>query len=89
PLNGEEKSVKDFGINDFRNVMYESADNAEKWVYSGSEFRLVNSGASFGWGTSMYLEGTLYNKETTTEEQVQLVPIGNTILRQLTFEEIN
>lgn len=89
PLNGEEKSVKDFEINDFRNVMYESADNAEKWVYSGSEFRLVNSGASFGWGTSMYLEGTLYNKETTTEEQVRLVPIGNTILRQLTFEEIN
>jgi len=89
PLSGREKVVKNFGVKNFRDVMYASDDNAEKWLYPESSFKAVSSVECNGWHTQLYLEGALYNSETKKEEVVRLVPIGNTILRKLTFKTIN
>ena len=89
PLEGDAEVVKEFDINDFKNLHYDEAASYDYAVSleDTSKFQYNHAGynAEDIWETEVSISGKLWNNTTESYEQVRLVPMGNTILRRVTF----
>ncbi|NIB38123.1 glycosyl hydrolase [Pseudomaricurvus alkylphenolicus] len=92
PLSGEETVTKTFPLDGFHNFQYAPATPEQSgYQYvtgSAPEFKFSRAplDPQKPWATELSLTGALYNNTTRDLETVNLVPIGNTILRKVTFE---
>ncbi|MBX2966635.1 MAG: glycoside hydrolase family 127 protein [Cyclobacteriaceae bacterium] len=79
PIASVEERVKTFPIPGFYNLHY-SPKSLTIYEYMGEPVRLSDP-------TSLRFKAMLWNTGTKNTEEVELIPMGKTILRQVTFKE--
>lgn len=80
PVEGIERKTKDFSISGFHNFKY-SPENLVVYEYAGEPVTVDIKALRF--------ETSLLNPVTKQKEDVVLIPMGQTILRQVTFKSSN
>ncbi len=92
PLKSEEKEIKTYPLKGFRDLHYTLKDeNPDAWRYQPETFKLFDFTASENnqknyWNT-LNIKGKLI--KNTQEKEIELIPMGNTLLRKITFEKAN
>lgn len=79
PIDAIEVKTKEYGIKDFCDLHYKAV-NLQDYEYGKGEVTKTKDGLAF--------EAELINKKTGKEEWVSLIPIGKTILRQVSFKTL-
>jgi hypothetical protein len=94
PFDHKIKTVKEYQNNGFHRYKI-TANNSAGWKFrlnTNDEFKFipnVNGNMQHPWDKPVVkLEGTLRDKKNK-KESVELVPMGNTIFRRITFSKIN
>ena len=84
----QERFIKDYGLEEFQDVYYFPNQGDHTPLTLGqNEFNYFNQlSSTYPWFSGdTYLEGNLYDNKGNQSIQVKLVPMGSTILRQVTF----
>jgi DUF1680 family protein len=79
PINSKDKTTKTYALSGFRDVVY-SPENLVIYQYDGGKVEKKTAGSELVFTTN------LYNPQIKQTEKVELVPMGKTILRQITFK---
>jgi hypothetical protein len=89
PLAGDEKVVRKYALEGFRDLHYFPISNpVPDWrLVEGQEFQLERGAANPGhpWETDLALTGSLLDATTQRVVPARLIPLGSSILRQVTF----
>ncbi|HET6996228.1 MAG TPA: hypothetical protein VFI06_14645, partial [Chitinophagaceae bacterium] len=80
PIEAIETKTKEYGIKDLFDAYYKPVKRDE-YIYRGGSVAKKEGGLNF--------EVDLFNEQSGMTEKVSLVPIGRTILRQVSFKKEN
>lgn len=79
PINAKDKTTKTYSLSGFRDVAY-SPENLVVYQYVNNKVEKKTA------GSEMVFTTNVYNPQTKQTEKVELLPMGKTILRQVTFK---
>jgi len=86
PLKGKEKIAKSYPLENFNDLHYTPVDIPKLRMLEDAVFKIRKTPYrdAHPWN-GVFLDGSMYDKKTGRMVEVNLVPLGATILRQLTF----
>lgn len=90
PFNGKAVEIKQYPLPGFRDLLYEYEDFESKKNYqfiAGEPFIIIKTAFDDHhlWESGILLKGKMYDPENKVETEVELHPMGGTILRKITF----
>ncbi len=89
PLKGTATEIKKYSFPGFRDLIYRYADSKSKKTYQfiNEPFSVKRNSPDHRhpWETAVFLTGKMYDQENKTVREVELRPMGGTILRKITF----
>lgn len=95
PLQGREKVSRQYGLDRFRDLYYypgkQSYGNLayQDSLLAGFRFNRGEPGEPDPWINNLSITGYMVNQVTGEQQEVTMVPMGGTILRQVTFKKVN
>ena len=79
PVEGKQITVKEYALPGFRDLQVKATKKVEYLFDAGNNIRLTDA-------EKLIFNAELINSKTGKPENIQLVPMGGTILRQVTFK---